>query len=146
MITMAYIPMTDYDTASDEVKREYDDQIAKHGRITNMKRTLLHNVPAFKAYMEWYTLYDELKPVLGERALNLLSYAISSGNDCLICGSFFKKILNENGEDTEDLQLNEVEELLYMLGTCVAVDPHNVPDEVYDRVYAEIDEKIQADG
>ena len=143
MITMAYIPMTDYDTASDEVKREYDDQIAKHGRITNMKRTLLHNVPAFKAYMEWYTLYDELKPVLGERALNLLSYAISSGNDCLICGSFFKKILNENGEDTEDLKLNEVEELLYMLGTCVAVDPHNVPDEVYNGLKAHFtDEQI----
>ena len=49
---MAYIPMTEYETASDAVKREYDDQIAKHGRITNMKRTLLHNVPAFKAYME----------------------------------------------------------------------------------------------
>ena len=140
---MAYIPMTEYDTASDEVKREYDDQIAKHGRITNMKRTLLHNVPSFKAYMEWYTLYDELKPVLGARALNLLSYAISANNDCLICGSFFKKILNENGEDTEDLKLNETEELLYMLGTCVAVDPHNVPDEIYDGLKARYtDEQI----
>ncbi len=133
---MAYIPMTDYDSASEAVKKEYDDQIAKHGRITNMKRTLLHNLPAFHAYMEWYTLYDELLPVLGERALNLLSYAISAGNDCLICGSFFKKILNEAGEDTADLKLNEVEELLYTLGTCVALDPHNVPDYVYDGLKA----------
>ena len=37
---MSYLSMTDYDSASEEVKREYDDQIAKHGRITNMKRTL----------------------------------------------------------------------------------------------------------
>ena len=133
---MAYIPMTDYETASEAVRREYDDQIAKHGRITNMKRTLLHNVPSFRAYMEWYTLYDELKPVLGDRALSLLSYAISAGNDCLICGSFFKKILEENGDDTNDLKLNEVEELLYTLGTCVAIDPHNVPDYVYDGLKA----------
>ena len=95
---MPYVPMTEYETASEEVRREYDDQIDKHGRITNMKRTLLHNVPSFKAYMEWYTLYDELQPVLGDRALSILSYAVSSGNDCLICGSFFKKILEDGGD------------------------------------------------
>ncbi|MBQ6419964.1 MAG: hypothetical protein IJK02_02710 [Clostridia bacterium] len=140
---MAYIPMTEYDSASPEVRREYDDQIAKHGRITNMKRTLLHNVPSFKAYMEWYTLYDELKPVLGDRALSLLSYAISNGNDCEICGSFFKKILTENGDDTDDLKLDETEELLYTLGTCIAIDPHDVPDYVYDGLKARFtDEQI----
>lgn len=139
---MAYIPMTEYDSAPAEVRAEYDDQIAKHGRITNMKRTLLHNVPSFKAYMEWYTLYDELKPVLGDRALQLFSYAISSSNDCLICGSFFKKILTENGEDTEDLRLNETEELLFTLGTCMAVDPHNVPDYVYDGLKARFSDDV----
>ena len=139
---MAYIPMTEYGSASPEVRAEYDDQIAKHGRITNMKRTLLHNVPAFKAYMEWYTLYDELQPVLGDRALQLLSYAISANNDCLICGSFFKKILEENGEDTEDLKLNETEELLYTLGVCVAVDPHNVPDYVYEGLKARYSDEV----
>ena len=74
------IPMTDYETASDAVKREYDDQIAKHGRITNMKRTMLHDVQTFKTYMDWYTMYDALKPVFGDRALSIFSYAISTGN------------------------------------------------------------------
>ena len=74
---MSYIPMTEYETSNDEVRKEYDDQISKHGRITNMKRTLLRCVPAFKAYMEWYTLYDLLVPVIGERAISLYSYAIS---------------------------------------------------------------------
>ena len=46
---MSYIPMTEYESA-DEAVKEYDDQIFRHGRITNMKRTLLHSVPAFKAY------------------------------------------------------------------------------------------------
>lgn len=129
---MAWIPMTDYETASEEVRREYDDQIAKHGRITNMKRTLLNNVPSFKAYMEWYTLYDELKPLLGDRALSVFSYAISAGNDCQICGSFFNKILRDGGDDPEDMELSEVEELLHTLGTVIALDPHNVPDYVYE--------------
>ncbi len=129
---MSYIPMTDYETASQEVRNEYDDQIAKHGRITNMKRTLLHNVPSFKAYMEWYTLYDELVPVLGERALAIFSYAISTGNNCLICGTFFRKILIDNGEDLDNLNLSEQEQLLVDLGVAIAKNPHNIPDEIYD--------------
>ena len=73
---MSYLSMMDYDTSSEEVRHEFDDQIAKHGRITNMKKTLLHSVPAFKAYMEWYTLYDLIVPFVGERALSLYCYAI----------------------------------------------------------------------
>ena len=129
---MSYIPMTEYDSSSDAVKAEYDDQIAKHGRITNMKRTLLHNLPSFKAYMEWYTLYDELVPVLGERALSIFSYAISTGNDCLVCGSFFTKILEDSGEDVSCMELNEKEQLLLDLGTAIAADPHNIPQTMYD--------------
>jgi hypothetical protein len=49
---MNYLTLTNYDESSDSVPREYDDQMKKHGRITNRKRTLLHSVPAFKAYME----------------------------------------------------------------------------------------------
>ena len=131
---MSFLSMTDYETASDEVKREYDDQIAKHGRITNMKRTLLHNVPAFKAYMEWYTLYDLLVPVVGERAMSLYSYAISNGNDCLICSTFFRKILIDSGDDPDDPKISDAEELLIDLGSAICVDPHNIPDEIYDRL------------
>lgn len=108
---MAYLPMTEYETSSPEVKAEYDDQIKKHGRITNMKRTLLQDVPSFKAYMEWYTLYDELVPVFGERAMTIFSYAISTGNTCLICGTFFRKILIDAGEDPDNLELNETEKM-----------------------------------
>ena len=91
---MEYIPMTEYENSADDIRAEYDDQTAKHGRITNMKRTLLQDKLSFKVYMEWYTLYDELISYgLTDRELTVFSYAISTGNDCLICGSFFKKIL-----------------------------------------------------
>lgn len=128
---MPYIPMTDYDSAPPEVRAEYDDQIAKHGRITNMKRTLLQHVPSFKAYMEWYTLYDELKPVIGDRALSLFSYAISNGNHCLICSTFFRQILIDSGDDPDDPKLTDIERLLMDFGAAICQDPHNIPDEIY---------------
>ncbi len=128
---MAYLPMTEYENSSEEVKREYEDQIAKHGRITNMKRTLLHNVPAFKAYMEWYTLYDLLVPVIGERAISIFSLAISTGNDCLICSTFFRKILVDSGDDPDNPTLTETEQLLTKFGAAITSDPHHIPKEIY---------------
>ncbi|MBR1811172.1 MAG: hypothetical protein IJ766_05950 [Clostridia bacterium] len=131
---MSYLPMTEYETASPEVQREYDDQIAKHGRITNMKRTLLHNVPAFKAYMEWYTLYDQIQPFLGDRALQLFSYAISEGNDCLICSTFFRKILIDNGDDPDHPTLSDTERLLFDFGRQFSKNPHNIDEKIYTRL------------
>lgn len=138
---MSYLSMMDYDTASEEVKKEFDDQIAKHGRITNMKKTLLHNVPAFKAYMEWYTLYDLIVPFTGERALCLFSYAISKGNDCLVCGSFFRKILIESGDDPDNPSLSDTEKLLMELGQSICVNPHGIPDYIYDDLKAKFTEE-----
>ena len=131
---MSFLPMTEYESSSEEVKREYKDQIAKHGRITNMKRTLLHNVPAFKAYMEWYTLYDQLVPVIGDRAISLFSHAISEGNECLICSIFFRKILIDSGDDPDNPHLSDTEKLLVDFGGAICKDPHNIPDEIYNKL------------
>lgn len=128
---MSFIPMTEYETAGDDARAEYDDQIAKNGRVTNMKRTLLHSVPAFKAYMEWYTLKDLLVPFTGERAVSIFSYAISTGNECLICGTFFRKILIDAGEDPENLILSDEEKLLRDFGLAIGRNPHAIPKEIY---------------
>ena len=138
---MQLIPMTDYETADAAVKAEYDDQIQKHGRITNMKRTLLHDVQAFKTYMDWYTLYDELKPTFGDRALTIFSHAISTGNDCLICGTFFRKILIDAGEDPANLTLNETEQLLFDFGLQITKHPHSIDKEIYDKLRARYDDR-----
>ncbi len=138
---MQLIPMTDYETADAAVKAEYDDQIQKHGRITNMKRTLLHDVQAFKTYMDWYTLYDELKPTFGDRALTIFSHAISTGNDCLICGTFFRKILIDAGEDPSNLTLDETEQLLFDFGLQITKHPHSIDKEIYDKLRARYDDR-----
>ena len=139
---MSFIPMTDYESAGEDVRREYDDQIAQHGRITNMKRTLLHDVQSFKTYMDWYTLYDELRPTFGDRALQIFSYAISTGNDCLICGLFFRKILVDAGEDPENLQLNETEQLLLDFGVQITKHPHNIDPAIYDKLRAQYSDTV----
>ena len=128
---MPYIPMTQYDGAPPEVRGRYDGQIAKHGRITNMKRTLLHNTKAFDVYMEWYALCDLLKEFLPERAVMLYSHAISEGNRCLVCSTFFRKILIDSGDDPDRPDLNEEEQLLMDLGFSIAEDPHNIDPELY---------------
>ncbi len=126
-----YIPMTEYESADEAVRARYDDQIARHGRITNMKRTLLHNIKAFDVYMEWYPLADLCKEFIGERALSLYAYAISEGNRCLVCGTFFRKILIDSGDDPDAPVLSEEENLLMELGFSVSEDPHNLDPDLY---------------
>jgi alkylhydroperoxidase family enzyme len=131
---MSYLPLTEYETAAPEVKREYDDQIVRHGRVTNMKRTLLHNVPAFHAYMEWYTLNDQIVSFIGERAASLFAYAISTAGGCLICSAFFRKILIESGDDPDNPSLSDTEKLLVDFGQAIGQDPHNIPDALSDKL------------
>ncbi|PJZ55224.1 SDR family oxidoreductase [Leptospira adleri] len=64
---MSRISLTEYETSPQEVKEQYERQIEKNGKITHMKRTLLHSLPSYKAYMEWYVLRDEIVLFLGER-------------------------------------------------------------------------------
>src|SRR5262245_24099834 len=86
-----------------EARREYEKHLESHERLTNMKRTLGHSPAAFRALMEWYTLRDEVIPFLGKRRADLFSHAISAQTDCLICSTFFRRILIDNGEDPERL-------------------------------------------
>jgi len=128
---MDFIPMTEYEGANEVVRSRYDGQIAKYGRITNMKRTLLHNVKAFDVFMEWYPMADLCKEFIGERALSLYAYAISEGNRCLVCGTFFRKILIDSGDDPDSPVLSEEENLLMELGFSISEDPHNIDPETY---------------
>lgn len=131
---MARIPMVEYETASPQAKKEYDDQIAKHGRITNMKKTLLNNIPSFKALMEWYTLRDELALFLDDFSINIFSYAISSENSCLICSNFFKKILVDGGKDPNGSDLSEKEALLCEFGRACVDYPNEISNEMFSEL------------
>jgi alkylhydroperoxidase family enzyme len=133
---MSRIAPVEYDGASPEVKREFDDQIGRHGRITNMKRTLLHSGPAFHALMEWYVLRDQLLGFIGERELNLFAHAISVGNHCLICTTFFRKILIDSGDDPDNPALSDRETTLMDFARQCVANPTDVDDALYARLQA----------
>src|SRR5262249_52407635 len=95
---MARIRPLEYAEVDAPMRAEYDHQVAAHGRVTNLKRTLAHDPVAFRALMQWYALRDEVLPFLGERLTTLFAHAISSQTDCLICSTFFRRLLTEAGE------------------------------------------------
>ncbi|HEU5169438.1 MAG TPA: hypothetical protein VFU46_02810 [Gemmatimonadales bacterium] len=128
---MSRVPQIDYATAPAAVRGAHDAHLARQGRITNMKRTLLQSPPAFHALMEWYPLRDEVRPFLGDRLTTLYAHAISSETDCLICGTFFRRILIDSGEDPDALVLSEAEREVVAFGRALAQSPHRVPDEVF---------------
>jgi alkylhydroperoxidase family enzyme len=133
------VPQIDYESASPEVRAAHDDHVRRHARITNMKRTLLNSLPAFHALMEWYPLRDTVQPFLGARLTVLFAHAISAETDCLICSTFFRRILIEQGEDPDRLQLDEREAAVVDYGRRLAQSPFRVPAAVYDRVAAHFD-------
>lgn len=134
---MARIKPVDYDAATPAARAAHEEHERDHGRMTNMKRTLLHSLPSFHALMEWYTLRDTVRPFLGDRGATIFSHAISAETDCLICSTFFRRILIDAGEDPDDLVLNGRERLLVDFGRQLAKNPKAVDDALYGRLTEE---------
>lgn len=138
------IPMVEYDTASDEVKALWDEHEKTH-LITNMKKTLLRDPESFKLLMEWYPLFDRISEFTGEFGANVFSYAISSENDCLVCSTYFRRILIDAGKDPDNLELSDKEWVLVDYGRACVKQPVNVSDELFARLKKEFtDEQIVA--
>ena len=58
---MPRITALEYDQMDGEVRATYTQGLTKYGRMTNMKRTMLHSLPTYHALMEWYPLFDTIK-------------------------------------------------------------------------------------
>ncbi len=108
--------------------------MAAHGRATNMKRTLARSPVALRSLMTWYDLRDEVVTFLGQRATLLFAHAISARTDCLICSTFFRRLLIEAGDNPDDPRLDDRESLIVEFGRQLASDPHGVDDEMFARL------------
>jgi alkylhydroperoxidase family enzyme len=129
----ARVPPAKYDDLPAAARAAHDahEQVA---RITNMKRTLLHSVPAFEALMSWYPLRDAVRPFLGDRLTTLFAHAVSTETDCLICSTFFRRLLLQSGENPDRLVLDGWESAVVAFGRSLATTPHEVPDAVYQPI------------
>jgi alkylhydroperoxidase family enzyme len=133
---MARIPPIAVDAAAPEARRELERQLAEHGRVSNMKRTLAHAPAALKALMHWYDLHAEVVAFLGTRRTTLFVHAISSQTDCLICSTFFRRWLVEAGEDPDRIDLDDRDRVMVELGRQLARDANAVSDELFGRLRA----------
>jgi hypothetical protein len=131
---MARIQPLDYEATTGEARKAFDDGLARWGRMTNMKRTLLHSVPSYDALMEWYPLFETIKAFLGERLAIIFAHAISAETDCLICTTFMRRILINWGENPNELKLDATGELLVELGRVIPRQGNRVPKELYNRL------------
>ena len=131
---MARIPPVDETSAPPQSRELAAAHAATGGRMTNMKWTLAHSPVALDALLQWYPLHDAVAPFLGERRTWLYCHAISTQSDCLICSTFFRRLLADSGEDPDALSLDELDELLVDLGQRLARDPHSVDDALHARL------------
>ncbi|MCC6317548.1 MAG: hypothetical protein IT361_07640 [Gemmatimonadaceae bacterium] len=112
---------------------------ADHERVatmTNLKRTMLQSVPAFRALMTWYDLRDTVRPFLGERLTTIFAHAISASTDCLICSTFFRRLLIEAGDDPDALVLDDRERAVVAYGRRLSASPFFVPEATFGPVRA----------
>ncbi len=140
---MPRISLIDLETASEEVKKVVADHVADGYRITNEKLTLLHHVPSFNALeLESYKLDRELQKIVGKRAADFYEYAISLQNDCLVCSTYFTKLLKKNGiDDFNTFDFTDEERLLIAYARAIADDPKNVSDELFEQLKARYTEE-----
>jgi alkylhydroperoxidase family enzyme len=128
---MARIPPLAEAEAAPAARTILEQQRAAHGRVTNMKRTLAHSAVALRALMQWYDLHAEVVAFLGPRLTTLFAHAVSSQSDCLICSTFFRRLLVEAGEDPDDLRLDRREAAVVAYGRQLAQDANAVSDDLF---------------
>ncbi len=141
---MSHITPIDYETASDAVRAEHDREVQLRGRMTNMKRTLLHSPVAHRIYAEWFPLREELRPALDDRAVWLLCHAIALECRSIIPVGFFRRALINAGLAPETIVPTEDEALLIEFGTAIVRDSHAIPEEVWAQLKARYDEPTLA--
>jgi alkylhydroperoxidase family enzyme len=137
---MPRIEPLDEDRAPAEARELAAAHLATGSRMTNMKWTAARAPAALEMLLTWYPLHDRVAGFLGERRTQLLCHAISAQNDCLICSTFFRRLLIDAGEDPDDLRLDELDELVVKLGRRLARDPHSVDDDLYGKVAEHYDD------
>lgn len=130
-------PLTDAELPAAS-RAEMERHAATGGRATNMKRTLARSPAALHVLLEWYTLRDQVQPFLGERLTLLFAHAISTQADCLICSTFFRRILVDAGENPDNLALDDWEATLVEFGRKLAQNANGISDELFDRLSARL--------
>jgi hypothetical protein len=141
---MAFLALPSDDELTPDAAAAAQRFLATHpGPLSNLDRTLLGAAPVFTAYTAWFELRDELTPFLGERAVNLFSFAISDAYPAPYPTTFFRRELELNGDDPLDPQVTEAERLLIDWGRALGAGAASVPPELTERLEATFQPKLR---
>ena len=129
--------------ASPEAQAAVEEHLRQGYRLTNEKKTLLYNAAAFEALeVRSYAVDRELQRLVGKRAADLFEYAISVQNDCIVCTTYFGKLLRNMGiTDFDSFDFTPEETLMIEYGRAVARNPKQIPDELFARLKAVFDDE-----
>ena len=130
---MARIKLVEQNEVTGAEKERYDE-LAGRNAVTNMKRGLLNDAATYDAFMGWYTSWNRLVEVIGEKDAVLYAHAISTTNSCQLCSLFFISDVKGLGLDPNNLVYDEKEQVLFDLGQSIVKDPTSVSDEIFDRL------------
>ncbi len=130
---MARIKLVEQNEAKGAEKERYDE-LAGRNAVTNMKKGLLNDAATYDAYMAWYTSWNRLVEVIGEKDAILYAHAISTTNSCRLCSLFFISDVKGLGLDPANLVYDEREQLLTDLGEAIVKDPTSVSDELFEKL------------
>lgn len=133
---MSRISPIDYEQASPEARAEHDLELKLRGRMTNMKRVLLHSPVAHRIYAEWFTLRDLLRPVIPDRAIWLFSLAISEASKSTVPITFFRRALIDSGTDPEAVSPDDDEALLIAFAGAIVADSNAIPEDIWQSLKA----------
>ncbi len=125
---------------SPEQVAAYNDEIARVGQVTNMKKAILHSLPAYKTYKGFYELQKAAKDLVGIRAFNVFAYAVSTGSDCVLCATFFRRLLKEEGIEPRDFTPTEIEAVLLKVGQAIGESRGKLPESVWQELRKHFDE------
>lgn len=130
---MARIKLLEQNEVTGAEKERYDE-LAGRNAVTNMKRGLLNDAATYDAYMAWYTSWNRLVEVIGEKDAILYAHKISTTNSCQLCSLFFISDVKGLGLDPANLVYDEKEELLSKLAEAIVKDPTAVSDELFENL------------
>ena len=140
---MARISQINPETAPEHVQQAIRQHIADGHKITGVKRTMLHHLPSFQTLeVGSYDLDDDLQRLIGKLDGDLFEYAVSAGNECLVCTTYFSLLLREeHGLDPKSFHFTDRQNLLMEYARAIAKTPRNVPDELFERLRQEFTEE-----
>ena len=130
---MARIHLTEQNEVTGAEKERYDE-LAGRNAVTNMKKGLLNDAATYDAYMGWYTSWNRLVEVIGEKDAILYAHAISTTNSCQLCSLFFISDVKGLGLDPHNLVYDDKEQVLVSLAQSIVKNPTDVSDEIFDKL------------